>query len=195
LGPSSFFPKAKLLVTRQEWASAKGLLPTQADWYCPRGTEGIGEDRLIFLDDDVKLGDSVALVRTPGHTQGNHSIVVHTSDGLFVISENGVAPESYAPEHSQIPGVRRWAKQTGSEVVLNGNTLENSIDQYISMVQEKEIAGPSVRNPDFPNMACSSEMSPHVLSPGLRPTFTLGEVSFGRPVAHSQGVPKAAVAS
>ncbi|MEX1363678.1 MAG: hypothetical protein AB1Z98_11150 [Nannocystaceae bacterium] len=178
----AFFPRAKLLVMRQEWMSAQGLLPTQADWYCPHGTEGIPDDRVILLDDDVMLGDSVALVRTPGHTEGNHSIVVHTPQGLFVTSENGVCADSYAPDKSAIPGLRRYASVTGAEVVLNGNTLEGSVDQYLSMVQEKEIAGCSERDPDFFNVAPSSEMSAHPLSPGLSPTFTVGELSFGEPV-------------
>ena len=89
--------------------------------------------------------------------------------------------DSYAPLCSRIPGVRRWARRTGSEVVLNGNTLEGSVDQYISMVQEKEIAGPSQRNPDFPNVAPSSELANHPLSAAIRPTFHVGELSFGTP--------------
>ncbi len=182
IGRDPFFPNAKLLVTRQEWASAHGLLPLDAQWYCPDGLDGVSEDRVIFLDDDVLLGNGVALVRTPGHTEGNHSIVVHTGEGLFVTSENGVAAESYAPEHSRIPGVRKWARRTGSEVVLNGNTLERAVDQYISMVMEKEIAGPSRRNPDFPNVAPSSELASHPLSPGLSPTWHLGEIEYGHPV-------------
>jgi hypothetical protein len=182
LGRDAYFPNAKLLVTRQEWESAHGPLPLDAQWYCPNGLEGVAEDRVIFLEDDVLLGDGVALVRTPGHTEGNHSIVVHTGEGLFVTSENGVAAESYAPEHSRITGVRKWARRTGSEVILNGNTLEGSIDQYISMVMEKEIAGQSKRNPDFPNVAPSSELAPHLLSPGLRPTWHLGELEFGHVV-------------
>ena len=181
----AFFPNAKLLVMREEWESVQGLLPLQQEWYPPHGTEGIDPDRIILLDDDVRLGESVALVRTPGHTAGNHSIVVHTPQGLFVTSENGVCADSYAPDKSRIPGLSRWAKSTGAEVVLNGNTLENSVDQYISMVQEKEIAGPSERDPDFPNVAPSSEMSSHPLSPGLRPTFTVGELRFGTPVRPS----------
>lgn len=177
----AFFPRAKLLVMRQEWQSAQGLLPTQQQWYCPGGTDGVPLDRVIQLDGDVMLGDGVALVHTPGHTEGNHSIVVHADGGLFVSSENGVAAECYAPEHSRIPGVRRWAKITGSELVLNGNTLEGSVDQYISMVQEKEIAGPSQRNPDFPNVAPSSELATHPLSLAIRPTFHVGELAFGTP--------------
>jgi hypothetical protein len=182
IGRDPFFPNAKLLVTRQEWASATGPLPLDAQWYCPDGLDGVNESRVVFLDDDVVLGDGMALVRTPGHTEGNHSIVVHTNEGLFVSSENGVAPESYAPEHSRIAGVRKWARRTGSEVIPNGNTLERAVDQYISMVMEKEIAGPSKRNADFPNVAPSSELAAHVLSPGLRPTWHLGEVEFGSPV-------------
>jgi hypothetical protein len=177
-----FFPNARLLVMRQEWSSAKGLLPTQAEWYCPGGTDGVPEDRVVLLDGDVMLGESVALVHTPGHTEGNHSLVVKTDEGVFVSSENGVAAECYAPAHSRIPGVAKWARRTGSEVVLNGNTLEGSVDQYISMVQEKEIAGPSARNPDFPNVAPSSELARHPLSPGVGPTFHLGPISFGSPV-------------
>jgi hypothetical protein len=177
----AFFPRAKLLVMRQEWQSAQGLLPTQAEWYCPHGIDGVPDDRVVQLDGDVMLGEGVALVHTPGHTEGNHSIVVRADDGLFVASENGVAAESYAPEHSRIPGVRKWARTTGSEVVLNGNTLEGSVDQYISMVQEKELAGPSAKNPDFPNVAPTSELATHPLSIAIRPTFVVGELSFGTP--------------
>jgi hypothetical protein len=183
---SAFFPNAKLLVMRQEWASTKGLLPTQAQWYCPHGTEGVPDDRVVLLAGDVMIGDALALVHTPGHTEGNHSIVVRSDAGVFVTSENGVAAECYAPEHSRIPGVRKWALRSGSEVVLNGNTLEGSVDQYISMVQEKELAGPSQRNSEFPNVAPSSELSAHPLSPGIRPTFTVGELSFGTSVRRGE---------
>jgi hypothetical protein len=175
------FPNAKLLVSRQEWASVRGLLPLDAVWYCPHGCDGIADDRVVLLDHDVMLGDSVALVRTPGHTEGNHSIVVRSPEGIFVTSENGIAAECYAPEHSRIRSVREYAKRTGAEVVLNGNTLERGLDQYISMVLEKELAGPSAKNPDFPNVAPSSEMSRHPLSPGLSPTFHVGELSYGTP--------------
>ena len=179
----AYFPNAKLLVTRREWEETQGPLPLHAAWYPPHGTDGVPPERVIMLDDDVMLGDSVALVRTPGHTEGNHSIVVRSDDGIFVTSENGVAVDSWAPEHSRIPGVARWARTTGCEVVLNANTLENSIDQYVSMVLEKELAGPSARDPDFPNVAPSSEMCPHVLSPRLRPTFSVGELTYGSPVS------------
>jgi hypothetical protein len=177
-GPA-FFPNAKLLVMRQEWESAKALLPPQRQWYCPDGIAGVDERKVILLDDDVFLGDGVALIQTPGHTEGNHSIVVHTPEGLFVTSENGVSADSYAPARSRIPGVQKYVKTTGIDVVLNSNTLERGLDQYISMIQEREIAGPSPRNGDFYNVVPSSELTAYWMFPGIRPTFAFGPQSFG----------------
>lgn len=176
-----YFPNAKLLVTAQEWASANGKLPPQHQWYCPNGTHGVDPERVVAFDGDLRLGDNVALVRTPGHTEGNHSIVTHTPEGLMVTSENGVGPDAYAPLQSDIPGLADYAETTGMEVVLNGNTLERGIDQYISMILEREIAGPSERNPKFPNMVCSSEFDSYWLFPGVEPTFRFGDLEFGRP--------------
>lgn len=182
-----YFPNAKLLVMKQEWDSTTALLPQQQDWYCPHGIEGVPEERVILLDTSVQLSKSVALVRTPGHTEGNHSLVAHTDDGILVTSENGVSADSYAPEHSNIPGVRDYAKATGMEVILNGNTLEDSLDQYISMVMEKTIAGPSKENPDFFNFVPSSELTPYWGFPGLKPTFAFGELVYGCVQANTGG--------
>ncbi|MFO0695544.1 MAG: hypothetical protein U0230_18430 [Polyangiales bacterium] len=178
-GKRGEFPNAKLLIMRREWDSAQGLLPSQADWYCPNGTKGLDPSRVVLLDGDVKLGEGVALVRSPGHTMGNHSLVVNTPEGLMVSSENGVSAENYAPHRSRINAVKRFAKNTGAEVVLNGNTQESSVEQYISMVMEKEIAGPSVRNPEFPNVVPSSEFASWWLFRGLDPTFRFGDLEFG----------------
>ncbi len=114
-------------------------------------------------------------------TEGNHSIVVRTSEGIFVTSENGVGPDAYAPRASRIPGLRRYAEDTGMEVVINGNTLERALDPYISMAQEKEVAGASEQNPDFPGMVCSSELCAYFLFPGITPTFSFGDLTLGAP--------------
>ncbi len=186
-GDRGYFPNARLLVMRAEWESAHGLLPTQADWYCPHGLDGVDPSRVVLLDGDTLLGDSVAIIRTPGHTEGNHSFVTRTREGLMVTSENGIGPDAYAPSKSRIPGVARDARAAGAEVVLNGNTLEDSVDQYISMVAEKTIAGPSVQNPDFPNVVCSSELEGYWAFPGVKPTFGFGELSFGEPDLSPRG--------
>src|SRR5512147_1478803 len=87
-----YFPNARLLVMRQEWESAQALLPPQRDWYCPDGVKGIDPRKVVLLDGDVRLGDGIALIRTPGHTEGNHSLVAATAAGVLVTSENGVGP-------------------------------------------------------------------------------------------------------
>jgi len=176
---AGYFPHAKLIVQRQEWDSTRGLLPTQADWYCPHGIDGVSDDKIVLIDGDVMLGGGIALIHTPGHTEGNHSLVVHTDEGLWVSSENGVSVDSYMPLASKIPGLRDYARTTGAEVVLNGNTLENSIDQYISMVQEKTIAGPSMRKPDFPNIFPSSELTWFWGNPLATPSHYVGGATFG----------------
>jgi len=177
----AYFPRAKLLVTRQEWISAHALLPPQAEWYCPGGLAGVSDDRVALLDGGALLGESVALVPTPGHTLGNHSIAVHTPEGVLVTSENGVCADAYAPLRSAIPGLRAHAMATGEEVVLNGNTMEGGLDQYVSMILEAELAGPSARNPDFPGVVPSSELVSWWMAPGIEPTFSHGSLCLGCP--------------
>nr|WP_241878745.1 hypothetical protein [Psychrobacter sp. PraFG1]UNK05328.1 hypothetical protein MN210_15880 [Psychrobacter sp. PraFG1] len=126
------------------------------------------------------MGDgSVALMHTKGHTEGNHSIVAHTDQGLLVTSENGVSMDAYAPQHSNIKGLAKYAELTDAEVVMNGNTLEYGIDQYLSMIQEKTVAGPYPKDERFFNMALSSESAGYYLFPGTAPTVRMGELEFG----------------
>lgn len=186
-GSRGLFPNAKLLVMREEWESAGGLLPTQSEWYCPDGVRGVDPSRVVLLDGSTMLGDSLAIVRTPGHTEGNHTFVTRTDLGVIATSENGVGPDAYAPHASRIPGLAKYARRTGAEVVLNGNTLESSVNQYVSMVLEKTIAGPSPTNPDFPNVVCSSEFDAYWAFPGLAPTFKVGDLAFGSLAAASSG--------
>ena len=185
LGESAYFPRAKLLVMKAEWDEVKDLHPMNLVWYVPNGCD-IAESRVELLDGDVQLGKGVALLDTRGHTRGNMSLCVVTPEGPFVVSENGVAPESYAPLQSKIPGLKAYAEQMGFEVVLNGNTREDSIDQYSSMIVEKTVAGPSRIDPTFPAFAPSSELTQSLLSPGLWPTFAFTPPDVG---AHVPSAP------
>lgn len=181
-GQKAIFPNAKLLITREEWESAKALIPWHNQWYCPGGIAGVDESKVAFFEDDIFLGEGVALMRTKGHTEGNHSIVVSTDEGIFVTSENGISLDAYEPKLSTVPGVADYARYTGAEVIINGNTQEYVIDQYISMVQEKAVAGPSKRFEGYPNIAPSSESRAYWLFPRTGPTVRLGDLCFGQPV-------------
>ncbi len=175
----SYLPNAKLLVQRGELETLAGLHPLQAYWYIPAALAGIPADRIIELDGDYLLGGGFALLRTPGHTAGNHSPVLVTDRGAWTISENGVCVDAYAPGISRIRGVARHARDQGVEVILNANTRESTLDQYTSMVLEKTVADSVPDRPELPQHFPSSELVANALAPGLKPTYTHGTIRHG----------------
>lgn len=175
----ALLPNARLLVQRAELRTLESPHPLQARWYVRDGIRAVPADRIVVLEGDYRVGRGLALVRTPGHTEGNHSPVIHTDRGLWTVSENGVAPECYAPLSSEIPGLRRHVREVETEFVLNGNTRERTLDQYTSMALEKTLADPSSERPEFPQCFPSSEMVKSYLAPGLTPTFSHGLITFG----------------
>jgi hypothetical protein len=186
-----FFPKAKFLCQRKEVDTFRSVHPMQWAWYVPGGMDDVIEDNLVLLDGDVELGAGVALVSTPGHTDGNQSLCINTPDGVWVSSENGVCADSWHPHLSKIPGVKAYAEFWNREVVLNSNTLEDSIDQYDSMVKEKALADANREDPRWLNVFPSSEMASFKRQWPVVPTFVYGGMNYGRagrPVA-SNGSP------
>jgi hypothetical protein len=175
-----FFPNAKFLCQRKEIDTFSSLHPMQWAWYVPGGMDSVIEDNLVLLDGDVELGVGVAFVWTPGHTDGNQSLCVNTPDGIWVSSENGVCADSWHPHLSKIPGLRRYAEFFNREVVLNSNTLEDSIDQYDSMVKEKALADAHRDDPRWQNVFPSSEMESWKRQWPVVPTFVYGGMNYGR---------------
>ncbi|MEV6661421.1 hypothetical protein [Nocardia fluminea] len=173
------FPNARMLVQRKELGTLESVHPMQWAWYVDGGMDGVPAERLRVLDGDVELGVGVSLLWTPGHTDGNHSLCVNTPDGVWVSSENGMAADSWQPELSEIPGVRQQARFYGREVVLNANTLEDSLDQYDSMVKEKTMASPSPRDPRWLQVVPSSECAAWKRQWPVVPTFTHGGLDYG----------------
>ena len=173
------FPNAKLLIQRSELAILTSLHPFQRPWFIPDAIEDIPPERFLVTDDDLLLGPGAALVRTPGHTAGNWSLVLNTDRGVWAVSENGVACDSYAPEASSIGGLSRFAAHHGLEVILNANTLEGRNEQYTSMILEKALVDRCPANPAFYQHLSSSELTSSLLTPGLSPTYAHGGVNSG----------------
>jgi glyoxylase-like metal-dependent hydrolase (beta-lactamase superfamily II) len=172
-------PRAKLLIWRPELDIFRALHPLQAPWYLPDALRGVPADRIVPCDGDVLLGRGVALVRTPGHTVGNWSLVLNTDTGVWAVSENGVACDAYAPEASRIPGLARYARRERVEVVLNANTLEGRNDQYTSMVLEKALVDRCRDDAAFYQHCPSSELVATPIAPALAPTYRHGGVESG----------------
>jgi hypothetical protein len=175
-----FFPHAKHLAQRREVDTFTSTHPMQWAWYVPGGMDGIPEENMVLLDGDVELGAGLAFLWTPGHTDGNMSLCVNTPDGIWVSSENGVAADNWHPQLSKIPGVRKWAEYFGREVVLNSNTLEDSVDQYDSMLKEKAVADQNRYDPRFQNVFPSSELASFKRQWPIQPTFSYGGINYGR---------------
>lgn len=175
----AMFPNAKLIVQRDELEHVKDVHPFQARFHQSWTYEHIDESKLMIVDDDVLVGPGVALLRSPGHTLGNHTLVVKTERGIFTSSENGIAAECWAPEHSRIPGVAKWAREWGYEVVMNFNTPEYASWQYNSMIREKLIADPIPHAPELPQVFPSSELTTNRLAPGIKPRFQHGDLTIG----------------
>lgn len=178
-GGAAYLPNARLLVQQGELDTLAGLHPLQRTWYIPEALAGVPADRIIALDGDFAIGGGFAILRTPGHTMGNHSLVVVTDRGAWTISENGICVDAYAPGISRIRGVARHARDAGVEVILNANTREQSLDQYTSMVLEKTVADTVPDRPELPQHFPSSELVAHPLAPGLAPTYAHGAITHG----------------
>ncbi|HEU5035036.1 MAG TPA: hypothetical protein VFT62_09810 [Mycobacteriales bacterium] len=176
---SPLFGRARMLVHSRELATLQSLHPMQWAWYVEDGLRGVDPDKFVTFDGDIELGPGIALLWTPGHTDGNHSLVINTADGVWVSSENGISLDNWQPELSKIPGVRRYAESFGREVCPNANTLEDSLDQYDSMVKEKTLADPCPRDPRWLQILPSTELAPWKRFWPVVPTFAHGGISYG----------------
>ena len=174
------FPHARLLVHEAELGTFEALHPMQSAWYVDGGMNGVNREALATFKGDVEIGKGVTLLWTLGHTDGNHSLCLNTPDGVWISSENGMAADSWQPELSKIPGLKSHAEFFGREVVLNANTLEDSMDQYDSMIKEKEMASYSPRDSRWKQILPSSECAPWKRQWPLNPTMLHGGIDYGR---------------
>jgi hypothetical protein len=175
----AYFPNARLIVSRVEWESLTSLRPIQRRFYQPAGFAEIDPARVVLVDRDVALGPGVALLRTPGHTLGNMSLVVNSDSGIWTSSENGVHAECYEPSRSRLPGLAAGTLEAGVEVVLNANTTEFTALQYNSMVAEKLVADRGGPGGEWPQCFPSSELVAWVGAPNIQPSFSWNELSSG----------------
>ncbi|MGF6888273.1 hypothetical protein ABIA39_003090 [Nocardia sp. GAS34] len=177
--PSAIFPNAKVIVQQDELAGMAELHPLQKPWYQPATYRDVPAEAFAPIEGSVLLGPGVAVVKTPGHVFGNQSLVLNTSTGIWVSSENVIAAEALTPEHSRLPGLARWARQWDQEVVLNANTIETTADQYNSIVLEKTLADRSQADSRFLQFFPSSELTGMWTNPGTHPTFSHGHITHG----------------
>ncbi|MCP9950888.1 hypothetical protein [Actinomadura madurae] len=179
--PRPAFPNAKVIVQRDELAGLAELHPLQRPWYQPATYRDVPPEAFLPVEGSVVLGPGVAVVKTPGHVFGNQSLVLNTSTGIWVSSENVIAAEALTPERSKLPGLAKWARSWQQEVVLNANTIETTADQYNSIILEKTLADRSQADSRFLQFFPSSELTGAWTNPGTRPTFAHRRITHDRP--------------
>jgi hypothetical protein len=177
--PRAAFPNAKVIVQRDELAAIAELHPLQRPWYQPAAYRDVPPEAFLPIEGSAVLGPGVAVVKTPGHVFGNQSLVLNTSTGIWVSSENVIAAEALTPEHSKLPGLARWTRSWQQEVVLNANTIETTADQYNSIILEKTLADRSQADSRFLQFFPSSELTGAWTNPGTKPTFAHRHLTHG----------------
>jgi glyoxylase-like metal-dependent hydrolase (beta-lactamase superfamily II) len=173
------FPNAFLLAPKVEWNDWDSLHPMQTAWFVHEGKRGVPMERVVLTEDDLWLGPGCLLLRTPGHTTGNQTLFVSTDHGVFGCSENGTSADNWAPYESRIPGMRNYVWRYDAEVVINSNTPELGAEQYTSMILERSLVDRVKDRPAFVQMFPSSEVTPSLLSPGIKPAMIFGKIESG----------------
>jgi len=116
-------PNARLIVQRAELESLESLHPLQVPWYQASTFTALRPDALFPIDGDVLIGPGVALLSTPGHTIGNHTLVVNTESGIWASSENVIAAECLTPSTAVFPACAGTRAPGSRRLSLNANTL------------------------------------------------------------------------
>ena len=174
-----YFPNATFIFHYKEWESVEYLHPLNSQWYVHGGIDGVDTSRLLLYDKDLLLAEGVALVHTPGHTAGNHSLYLNSASGPFTISENSVGPDGYNPSSSKMNDVKNAARDRGVDVILNANTVDEIYNQYNSTIKEKLLSGSSPDAPEFCNHRSSSQFTTWMTAIGLSPTYEHKPVNEG----------------
>lgn len=104
--------------------------------------------------------------------------------GVWVSSENVISPDNWQPELSRIPGVRKYHEKFGREICPNANTLDDSLDQYDSIIEEKTLAAsckadPSKADRRWLQILPSSELAPRKRQWPVVPTYVHGGIEYG----------------
>ena len=174
------FPGARMLCQRRELAAARSAHPLRSAWYTKDGMDHVLDETLVELDGDVELGVGVALIATAGRSAGHQSLVLNTTDGIWVCSRNGTCADAWQPQLSKIPGVRTGAESARREVLPEVEPMEDALELYDSMVLEKSLADASRTDPRWLNVLAVTELATWRRQWPVVPTFPAAGLELGR---------------
>jgi glyoxylase-like metal-dependent hydrolase (beta-lactamase superfamily II) len=90
-GQNAVFQHAPIYVQRRELARAQRESPDLCQWF------DFMNARFELLDGDAQVLPGVAVITTPGHTEGHQCVVVHTGEGGddLLIGDAAYTPRQY----------------------------------------------------------------------------------------------------
>lgn len=100
------FPKARLIVQREELKYAAAPLPPHTWAYLCHPRLVLQSDRYAIVEGDAQIAEGVSVHLTPGHTPGLQGVAVRTAGGVYFIASDNVplaemwnAKEEYGTPH------------------------------------------------------------------------------------------------
>ena len=108
---NDLFPDAEFLVHREELAAARDPLPVFRRSYPDDNVGSLDDLDVTVVECDYRLREGIELLHTPGHTQGQLSIVVETAAGPHAL----VGDLVYV-RHNLEPGISSIVDATGREI-------------------------------------------------------------------------------
>ena len=119
------FPKAKLLIQRDELQFAQNPHPAAAWPYWKEFFDGLNFE---VISGDTKISDEVSVISTPGHTPGGQSVTVKTTQGMAIIAGLCTIRDNFEPP----PPI--------TTPVITPGIHTNVLDAYDSVLRIKEMA-------------------------------------------------------
>jgi hypothetical protein len=171
------FPRAEVLLQTREADALRATHPLQRSRYTG-AWHGVRTDLLRELEGATIVGDGVAVMATPGHTDGHQSLVLQTRRGIWVLSGAGHIADAWHPHLSRSPGVLRQVAGAEQEVLI-GDGSENPIDQHDAMILERAVADAHHDDPRWRCVLPLAEIQPSGRTWPMRATFVHGGLHAG----------------
>ena len=123
----SRFPRAKVLIQRDELQFAQSPHPATTQWFLKKFFDELNFE---LISGDVEISKEISVLRTPGHSLGGQSVAIKTEQGIVVIAGLCTIRENFEPPRS----IRKL-----TPLIPPGLHI-NVLDAYDSMVRIKQVA-------------------------------------------------------
>lgn len=157
---ASILPNARWIIPRIEWENAADPHDLERPFQVRDALSRADTSAVVFADGDLAIGESVALVSTPGLTDDHRTLFVRGAKGVFAWSSHGVTPSSWAPYHSPLPGLRAHTRERSLDCIPRGDASSRR-DALTSMALERAVVDRDVDAPELPQIVPQQGLARH----------------------------------